>query len=155
MKLLDTLAEAIYYDEIAIGFTRMQTECKDFIASLKQQGVDMDQIIQPGYVTIWKKTKKLEDVHILPLIARLHSSIHVLMFCTPISGCSGSYIGFNVGFMSCPVLSVLILSFPKFLIIACISLKKFLNIQKHKSFREGLHRAVFTYNFYLDSWLKT
>lgn len=48
-KLLDTLTEALYYDEIAIGFTRMQTECKDFIASLKQQGVNMDQIIQPGY----------------------------------------------------------------------------------------------------------
>jgi len=47
-KLLETLVEAVYYDEIALGFTRMQTECKDFIASLKQQGINMDQIIQPG-----------------------------------------------------------------------------------------------------------
>ncbi|XP_060582986.1 TATA-binding protein-associated factor 172-like [Ruditapes philippinarum] len=47
-KLLETLTEGIYYDEIALGFTRLQTECRDFIASLKQQGINMDQIIAPG-----------------------------------------------------------------------------------------------------------
>ena len=47
-QLLKTLSETVYYDEIAMGFTRMQTDCKDFIASLKQQGLSMDNIIPPG-----------------------------------------------------------------------------------------------------------
>ena len=45
----------MYYDEIAVAFTRMQTDCKDFISSLKQQGINMDSVIPPGYVI-----KKLE-----------------------------------------------------------------------------------------------
>ena len=47
-QLLKTLSETVYYDEIAMGFTRMQTDCKDFIASLKQQGLSMDNVIPPG-----------------------------------------------------------------------------------------------------------
>ena len=38
-----------------MAFTRMQTDCKDFISSLKQQGINMDSVIPPGYVI-----KKLE-----------------------------------------------------------------------------------------------
>ncbi|KAL4240937.1 btaf1 RNA polymerase II [Mactra antiquata] len=49
-KLLETLTECIYYDEIAVGFTRLQTDCQDFIACLKQQGINMDQIIAPGSI---------------------------------------------------------------------------------------------------------
>ena len=49
-QLLKTLSEAVYYDEIAMAFTRMQTDCKDFISSLKQQGINMDSVIPPGYV---------------------------------------------------------------------------------------------------------
>jgi len=51
-RVLEALSEAIYFDEIALGFTRLQTECRDFIASLKQQGLDMDPIIPPGYATL-------------------------------------------------------------------------------------------------------
>ena len=47
-KLLEALNEAIYFDEITVGFTRMQTDCRDFIASLKIQGINMDEIIPPG-----------------------------------------------------------------------------------------------------------
>lgn len=46
--LLKALSEGVYYDEIAMSFTRMQTDCKDFISSLKQQGINMDSIIPPG-----------------------------------------------------------------------------------------------------------
>ncbi len=47
-KLLDCLSDAIYFDEIAVAFTRMQTECHDFVASLKQQGVPLGSIEMPG-----------------------------------------------------------------------------------------------------------
>ncbi|XP_052235352.1 TATA-binding protein-associated factor 172-like isoform X2 [Dreissena polymorpha] len=49
-RVLETLSESIYYDEIALGFTRLQTECKDFISSLKQQAINMDQIVPPGTI---------------------------------------------------------------------------------------------------------
>ncbi len=41
-NLTKCLSELIYFDEIAVAFTRMQTECRDFIASLKQQGIDLE-----------------------------------------------------------------------------------------------------------------
>ncbi|XP_052814751.1 TATA-binding protein-associated factor 172-like isoform X1 [Mya arenaria] len=44
-KVLETLSEGIYFDEIALGFTRLQTECRDFMASLKQQGINLDMIV--------------------------------------------------------------------------------------------------------------
>ncbi|XP_060070663.1 TATA-binding protein-associated factor 172-like isoform X2 [Ylistrum balloti] len=49
-KLLECLNEAIYFDEIAASFTHMQSDCQNFIAGLKQQGIDMDSIIPPGSI---------------------------------------------------------------------------------------------------------
>ncbi|XP_050390117.1 TATA-binding protein-associated factor 172 [Patella vulgata] len=49
-KLLECLSEAIYFDEIALAFTRMQSDCRDFIASLKQQGVEMDSLFPPASI---------------------------------------------------------------------------------------------------------
>ncbi|ESO84153.1 hypothetical protein LOTGIDRAFT_155478 [Lottia gigantea] len=46
-KLLQCLNEAIYFDEIALAFTRMQSDCRDFIASIKQQGIEMDSLFPP------------------------------------------------------------------------------------------------------------
>ncbi|XP_041362673.1 TATA-binding protein-associated factor 172-like isoform X2 [Gigantopelta aegis] len=51
-RLLECLNEAIYFDEIAVSFTRMQSDCQDFIASLKCQGVDMDSKFPPGILTL-------------------------------------------------------------------------------------------------------
>ena len=47
--MLDCLVNNIYFDEIALSFTRMQSECQNFVASLKQAGVDMDAHVQPGW----------------------------------------------------------------------------------------------------------
>ncbi|RUS77118.1 hypothetical protein EGW08_015105, partial [Elysia chlorotica] len=43
-QLLACLGELIYFDEIAISFTRMQSDCQDFLASLKQEGVNLDAL---------------------------------------------------------------------------------------------------------------
>lgn len=47
-KLLECLNDAIYFDEVAISFTHMQSDCRDFMAGLKQNGVDIDSVIPPG-----------------------------------------------------------------------------------------------------------
>ncbi|XP_076073071.1 TATA-binding protein-associated factor 172-like [Mytilus galloprovincialis] len=49
-KLMECLCEALYYDEIAVSFTHMQSDCKDFISALKQQGVDLDVYYPPGNI---------------------------------------------------------------------------------------------------------
>ncbi|KAH9489880.1 btaf1 RNA polymerase II, B-TFIID transcription factor-associated, 170kDa [Bulinus truncatus] len=46
-QLLTCLGELIYFDEIAISFTRMQNDCQDFLASLKQQGINLDATYPP------------------------------------------------------------------------------------------------------------
>ncbi|GFR58849.1 TATA-binding protein-associated factor 172 [Elysia marginata] len=43
-QLLACLGELIYFDEIAVSFTRMQSDCQDFLASLKQEGVNLDSL---------------------------------------------------------------------------------------------------------------
>ena len=40
------LVESIYYDEMALTFTRLQKEVKDFIAALQQHQVDVDALFQ-------------------------------------------------------------------------------------------------------------
>jgi TATA-binding protein-associated factor len=45
---MECLCESLYYDEIAVSFTHMQSDCRDFIAALKQEGVDLDVYFPPG-----------------------------------------------------------------------------------------------------------
>lgn len=45
---MDCLINNIYFDEIALSFTRMQSECQNFVASLKQAGADMDACVASG-----------------------------------------------------------------------------------------------------------
>ena len=49
-RLTQCLTESIYFDEIAMSFTRMQTECRNFLASLKQHEISFDDKIPPGLV---------------------------------------------------------------------------------------------------------
>ncbi|XP_046551692.1 LOW QUALITY PROTEIN: TATA-binding protein-associated factor 172-like [Haliotis rubra] len=58
-KILECLGEAIYFDEIAISFTRMQSDCQDFIASLRQQGIAIDSIFQPGAILTLEQANHL------------------------------------------------------------------------------------------------
>ena len=48
--LLTCAEESLYYDEVAMLFTRLQTECKDFLACLKQQKAPLENLYPPGWV---------------------------------------------------------------------------------------------------------
>ena len=48
--LLTCAEESLYYDEVAMLFTRLQTECKDFLACLKQQKAPLENHYPPGWV---------------------------------------------------------------------------------------------------------
>ncbi|CAI9718030.1 TATA-binding protein-associated factor 172-like [Octopus vulgaris] len=53
------LNEAIYFDEIAVSFTRMQTECRDFIAGLKQQGLNIEEHFPPSVILTFEQAYAL------------------------------------------------------------------------------------------------
>lgn len=51
-RLLAILSEHLYYDEIAIPFTRMQNECKQLIALLADAHIDVRDKINCSVFTI-------------------------------------------------------------------------------------------------------
>lgn len=51
-RLLAILSEQLYYDEIAIPFTRMQNECKQLIALLADSHIDVQDRINCSVFTI-------------------------------------------------------------------------------------------------------
>ncbi|MEJ1276436.1 B-TFIID TATA-box binding protein associated factor 1 [Cricetulus griseus] len=51
-RLLDILSEHLYYDEIAVPFTRMQNECKQFISSLADANIEVGNRINNNVLTI-------------------------------------------------------------------------------------------------------
>ncbi|XP_076025391.1 TATA-binding protein-associated factor 172 [Genypterus blacodes] len=51
-RLLAILSEQLYYDEIAIPFTRMQNECKQLIASLADVQIDLQDRLNCSVFTI-------------------------------------------------------------------------------------------------------
>lgn len=51
-RLLAVLSEHLYYDEIAIPFTRMQNECKQLIASLADVNIDLRSKVNCSVFTI-------------------------------------------------------------------------------------------------------
>ncbi|KAK3090954.1 hypothetical protein FSP39_016028 [Pinctada imbricata] len=58
-KLMDCLNEAIYFDEIAISFTQMQSDCKDFLAGLRQHGIDLESVIPSRSILSLDQAKAL------------------------------------------------------------------------------------------------
>ena len=52
MRMIECLGETVYFDEIAIAFTRMQTDVRDFLACLKQEDVNLDAVFSPKYVML-------------------------------------------------------------------------------------------------------
>ena len=46
-RLLECLNETVYFDEIALAFTRMQTDVRDFLACLKQEGINLESMFPP------------------------------------------------------------------------------------------------------------
>lgn len=51
-RLLDILSEQLYYDEIAIPFTRMQNDCKQLIALLAESNIDVQDRLSSSVFTI-------------------------------------------------------------------------------------------------------
>lgn len=51
-RLLAILSEQLYYDEIAIPFTRMQNECKQLIALLAESNIDLQDRFNCSVFTI-------------------------------------------------------------------------------------------------------
>uniref|UniRef100_A0A3Q3GTZ7 BTAF1 RNA polymerase II, B-TFIID transcription factor-associated n=1 Tax=Labrus bergylta TaxID=56723 RepID=A0A3Q3GTZ7_9LABR len=51
-RLLAVLSEHLYYDEIAIPFTRMQNECKQLIALLAESNIDLQDRLSCSVFTI-------------------------------------------------------------------------------------------------------
>lgn len=51
-RLLAILSEQLYYDEIAIPFTRMQNECKQLIALLSEAHIDIQDRLNCSVFTI-------------------------------------------------------------------------------------------------------
>ena len=51
-RLLAILSEQLYYDEIAIPFTRMQNECKQLIALLADAQIDLQDRLNCSVFTI-------------------------------------------------------------------------------------------------------
>lgn len=51
-RLLAILSEHLYYDEIAIPFTRMQNECKQLIALLADSNIDLQDRLNCSVFTI-------------------------------------------------------------------------------------------------------
>ncbi|KAM6997549.1 TATA-binding protein-associated factor 172 [Tautogolabrus adspersus] len=51
-RLLAVLSEHLYYDEIAIPFTRMQNECKQLIALLAESNIDLQDRLNCSVFTI-------------------------------------------------------------------------------------------------------
>ncbi|KAF5911203.1 hypothetical protein HPG69_019571 [Diceros bicornis minor] len=51
-RLLDILSEHLYYDEIAVPFTRMQNECKQLISSLADAHIDIGNRVNNNVFTI-------------------------------------------------------------------------------------------------------
>lgn len=51
-RLLAILSEQLYYDEIAIPFTRMQNECKQLMALMADSNIDLQDRLQASVFTI-------------------------------------------------------------------------------------------------------
>ncbi|KAM7073998.1 TATA-binding protein-associated factor 172 isoform 1-T1 [Molossus nigricans] len=51
-RLLDILSEHLYYDEIAVPFTRMQNECKQLISSLADAHIEVGNRVNNSVFTI-------------------------------------------------------------------------------------------------------
>lgn len=49
-RLLECLNETVLFDEIALAFARMQTDVRDFLACLKQEGINLETLFPPSMI---------------------------------------------------------------------------------------------------------
>uniref|UniRef100_T1IQ59 Mot1 central domain-containing protein n=1 Tax=Strigamia maritima TaxID=126957 RepID=T1IQ59_STRMM len=58
-KLLESLHECIYYDEIALPFARMHQECRDFTTALKQHESPTEMVLSFPSIITFEQAQKL------------------------------------------------------------------------------------------------
>lgn len=73
-RLLTILSEQLYYDEIAIPFTRMQNECKQLIALLADAHIDLQDRLNCSVFTI-DQANDLVKLHILIKQSKQHTFV--------------------------------------------------------------------------------
>ncbi|GBL97094.1 TATA-binding protein-associated factor 172, partial [Araneus ventricosus] len=69
-KCLECLNETLYYDEIGVAFTRLQQECKDFIALANHYSVPLDLSFQTGAVFTFEQI-----IHLTSMASAAFSSV--------------------------------------------------------------------------------
>ena len=62
-RLLAILSEQLYYDEIAIPFTRMQNECKQLIALFADSNIDLQDRLNCSVFTIDQANELVSQDH--------------------------------------------------------------------------------------------
>lgn len=86
-RLLAILSEQLYYDEIAIPFTRMQNECKQLISLLADSNIDLQDRLNSSVFTIDQANELV--------------SLHDLQGCSSIS-LAGQHVESQFPFLSFP-----------------------------------------------------
>lgn len=72
-RLLGVLSESLYYDEIAVPFTRMQNECKQLISLFADANIDIGNRVNCSVFTI-DQANELVSGDILALASNLFLS---------------------------------------------------------------------------------
>lgn len=62
-RLLAILSEQLYYDEIAIPFTRMQNECKQLLSLLADSNIDLQDRLNCSVFTIDQANELVSPTH--------------------------------------------------------------------------------------------
>ncbi|CAL8122887.1 unnamed protein product [Orchesella dallaii] len=74
-RLLDCLSENVYFDEIAMGFTRLQSECKDFVATLKHYKVPLRHDIESNNPAAFFSFDQIEALANVSIIEGIQKTI--------------------------------------------------------------------------------
>lgn len=81
-RLLAILSEQLYYDEIAIPFTRMQNECKQLISLLADSNIDLQDRLHCSVFTI-DQANELVSLHSKRYHVARHNTAHNTTHSTP------------------------------------------------------------------------
>jgi hypothetical protein len=68
-RLLECLSESIYYEEIAYSLTKLQSDCKDFLSTLKHYSVPVGEWEGSQYLS-FDQIDKLTEETFLELIQK-------------------------------------------------------------------------------------
>lgn len=74
-RLLDCLNENVYFDEIAMGFTKLQSECKDFVATLKHYKVPLRNDIETVQPAAFFSFDQIENLCTSEVIENIQKTI--------------------------------------------------------------------------------